>query len=237
MLPSAHLIGIRRLADLIIEDIQQNEPEDGYYVADSGGKDSSVVLDLVKRAKVKFDSHYMATTVDPPELVRFVREYHPESQFHYPPSSYFKEIVKRGVPLRNRRWCCEFLKEYGGKDRVVVTGIRKWESAPRKKRKATEGGPGKRFVHPIFEWSSEEVWMYIKEFDLPYCELYDQGWKRIGCLGCPMGSRRGEELSKYPRIERAYRRAVHELYERNKNREPYQRWSSGEDMFQWWING
>lgn len=45
-------------------------PEDGYWLAYSGGKDSTVILALAKMAGVKFEAHYSCTSVDPPELVR-----------------------------------------------------------------------------------------------------------------------------------------------------------------------
>lgn len=53
---------------LAINRLRLNEPDDGYYVAFSGGKDSCVILDLVKRAGVKFDAHFNITTVDPQNL-------------------------------------------------------------------------------------------------------------------------------------------------------------------------
>ena len=59
-------------------------PLEGYYVAFSGGKDSTVILDLVKRSGCKFDAHYSVTTVDPPELVQFIKREHPEVAFERP---------------------------------------------------------------------------------------------------------------------------------------------------------
>jgi len=58
--------------EIAIERIKSFEPPEGYYVAFSGGKDSIVVLDLVKRAGVKYDAYYHVTGIDPPELVHFI---------------------------------------------------------------------------------------------------------------------------------------------------------------------
>lgn len=57
---------------MAIEMLQHFEPQEGYYVAYSGGKDSVVVASLVARGGCKHDIHYNVTTVDPPELVRFI---------------------------------------------------------------------------------------------------------------------------------------------------------------------
>src|SRR5574343_645076 len=56
-----------------IERIQAFEPPEGYYLAFSGGKDSVTLLALAKMAGVKFDAHYHLTTVDPPEVVQFIK--------------------------------------------------------------------------------------------------------------------------------------------------------------------
>lgn len=56
--------------------LRLHEPPEGYYLAFSGGKDSCVIKELAKRAGVKFDAHYGNTTIDPPELVRFIKKFH-----------------------------------------------------------------------------------------------------------------------------------------------------------------
>ena len=112
-----------------IERLRTFEPPEGYYLAFSGGKDSQVIFHLAKMAEVNFDSHYNFTTVDPPELVRFIKTYYPGVEIHRPEISMFKLIPKKQMPpTRIVRYCCEVLKEYGGSGRLVVTGIRSQEA-------------------------------------------------------------------------------------------------------------
>lgn len=58
-----------------IERIKTFEPPEGYFLAFSGGKDSVVIKALADMAGVKYDAHYHITSVDPPELVRFVKTF------------------------------------------------------------------------------------------------------------------------------------------------------------------
>lgn len=216
---------------------------DGLWVAFSGGKDSVVILELCKMAGVKFEAHHNLTTIDPPELVRFVRQT-PGVVVDRPEFTFFQWILKKKfVPLRHQRWCCEKLKEGGGKGRLVVTGVRWAESARRSKRRQFEvcyRGDGTRFLHPIIDWADEQVWDFIRTQNLPYCCLYDQGKKRIGCLFCPMATPREKQLDliRYPKYADAFRRAFQRLYEERAalGRTNIRRWKDGSDMFDWWIN-
>lgn len=109
-------------------------PPEGYFVAFSGGKDSVVIKALCDMAGVKYDAHYNVTTVDPPELVRFIRANHPDVIFDRPERSMRQLIIEKQIPpMRHMRYCCEYLKEAHGDGRVTMTGVRWAESRNRKK--------------------------------------------------------------------------------------------------------
>ena len=115
----------------------------GYYLAFSGGKDSVVIKALADIAGVKYDAHYNVTSVDPPELVQFIREYYKDVKWEYPRykdgtrATMWNLIPKKKMPpTRIVRYCCEKLKEGGGEGRFVVTGVRWAESAKRKTNRA-----------------------------------------------------------------------------------------------------
>jgi phosphoadenosine phosphosulfate reductase len=106
---------------------------DGYYLAFSGGKDSCVIKQLAIEAGVKFAPWYNLTTIDPPELVRFIKREHSDVRWNRPALPMLRRLVEKtnGPPSRLARWCCEEYKEQGGVGRVKVIGVRVSESARR----------------------------------------------------------------------------------------------------------
>lgn len=116
-----------------IEYLKTFEPEsEPYYLCYSGGKDSDCIRILAELAGVKHDINHNLTTVDAPETVRYIRTI-PDVIIHRPEFSMWQLIVKKKIPpTRLARYCCEELKEKGGKGRIKVTGVRWDESQNRK---------------------------------------------------------------------------------------------------------
>lgn len=241
MLVENTLFGVEDKVEDATNLLREHEPPEGYYLCFSGGKDSVVIHELAKLAGVKFDAHHNITTVEPPELMRFIRDYYPNVIHEHPALSMAQLIVKHKIPpLRIARYCCNELKEKGGKNRVKITGIRAEESHRRAKRKKIEiDTKGGLFVHVIHNWTVSDIWQFIRQNNLPYCKLYDEGFSRIGCVLCPFESfdKTLLELERFPAIVDYYRRACRKAF--NQWREyhsPKNSWKSGDDMFNWWIN-
>lgn len=124
--------------EMAIKRLQAFCPAEGYYVAFSGGKDSQCIYHLCKMAGVKFDAHYNVTSVDPPELIAFIKKNYPDVIWDYPRDKDGKVITmwnlipkRRMPPTRLARYCCEYFKESSGVGRITVTGVRWAESTNR----------------------------------------------------------------------------------------------------------
>lgn len=219
---------------------QAIEPPEGYYVAFSGGKDSCVIKALCDMAGVKYDAHYAVSGIDPPELVRFIKEYHADVIWErfYPP--FFIVMATKGFPTRRNRWCCERYKHAGGKGRITILGIRRDESRNRSGREML-GFFGKKLqLNIIIHWNDGDVWEFIEHHGIPYCKLYDEGLKRLGCIACSQQSPHviKRELERWPGFEKAYRIAFRKLYANRMETNPdaVRRWKDGDEMFDWWIS-
>lgn len=273
-----------------IERYKAFEPPEGYYMAFAGGKDSCVIKALADMAGVKYTAVYRNTGIDPPELVRFIKDFHPDVVMdipRYPDGTrvtMWNLIEKRQIPpTRLVRYCCQYLKEDGGDGRLTVTGVRWAESGNRKANQGiatimdkkagrikefqenpnfsatSKGGVvlvndntesrrmieqcykrHKTTLNPIIDWTNEDVWEFIRENNIPYCKLYDEGFDRLGCIGCPMAQRRRRrsEFARYPRYKKLYLQAFEKMLEARKasgKDDMHGTWQTAQDVFNWWM--
>ena len=227
-----------------IEDIKEHEPKNGYYVANSFGKDSGVVHRLMEMAEVNFDAHHNFTTVDPPELIRHGLQNYSDTEIHRPklpmlgPSGL---IVKKGFPpTRGIRYCCSILKERGGRDRLVATGKRKEESPARSKITLIEQSRSDRritFFNPILEWTTQDVWEFTIREKIPFCCLYKQGFCRLGCVGCPLagGKQMEFEFQFFPKYYVAYLRTFSKMIKERADMAENYGFTTPLDVMHWWM--
>lgn len=213
-------------------------------VAFSGGKDSIVLKDLVKRAGIEVEFIYSPPSVDPPELIQYIKEYHQDVTMQ----PYLKDedgneitmwtLIRKKLmpPTRMVRYCCDVLKERTGEDGdTVYLGVRWSESSKRSKLPMVGFWKKKNVIRPIIDWTDEEIWEYIHKYNLPYCELYDQGWTRLGCIGCPLTSNQKLELEKYPVFKNNYEIAFERMIEERKRRGKEVKWENSKEVMAWWL--
>jgi phosphoadenosine phosphosulfate reductase len=245
--------------------LREYEPTEGYYLAFSGGKDSIVCYDLLLKSGCKFDAHYSVTTIDPPELMRYMKEHYPNVFWHYPiyknkPINFYNMIVARGLPTRLCRWCCELFKETGGVGRLMIDGVRKEESPKRALRNKFEyflkpywnkkykgkileddiaeslvkDNRAKKIIHIIFEWTHKDIWDYIRQKNLEYCNLYDEGWDRIGCIFCPMSNIKSKirDCQKYPIHMKNIIKSIEKFMAKGR----FEYFENANEVFEWWIS-
>lgn len=175
-------------------------------------------------------------------------------------------IAEKGMPpTRLQRYCCGVLKAHGGQNTFSMTGVRWHESIKRKKNRGiyetftrnakdkivlTEDSEENRAIlescrpsqklicNPIVDWENSDVWNYIHAEHIPMNPLYERGFNRVGCIGCPMaGRKRWTEFRLYPTYERAYHRAFEKMLEIRLTKRPGvpTNWKTADDVFRWWM--
>ena len=248
-------------------------------VTTSGGKDSSVCVELARRAGIDFELMHNHTTADAPETVRFLRSEFKRLEdagfpsekiiVNYPvykgkPTSMWNLIPQKLMPpTRLARYCCYVLKEQGGKGRYITTGVRWSESVKRKqnrgiyetitknakekvvlnndnddKRRLFETcmKQHKAVCNPIIDWTDRDVWDFLADAKVPVNPLYECGFPRVGCIGCPMASKaRYKEFAHWPGYQKLYIKVFDKMVAERKARNLPTDWTSGEDVFHWWM--
>lgn len=230
--------------DTAIERLNMFEPEDGYILCFSGGKDSIVLEDLAKKCGVSYQSVYNVTTMDPPPITRFIHEHYPYVRWDFPEMPFWRKVGEKGLPMRMTRWCCDIYKENTFTGKVKLLGVREDEGRISGEVRLTRvcNKTGEQAIQPIFDWTDKDIWDYINSNNLPYCKLYDEGWNRIGCMCCPFASKEEKlnSMDKWPTFFKAIRKGVRirwNTYWIPKESPVAERFNSADDLFEWWIQG
>ena len=217
---------------------------DCFHVAFSGGKDSCVLLDLVKKAlpKGSFVVVFGDTGMEFPDTYEVVKKTKQQciedeipfyiAESHLNPKESWELF---GPPSRVLRWCCSVhkstpqtlkLREVTGKNDFIgldFVGVRSQESVSRSTYKYENYGAKQKgqFSHnSILEWTSAEIWLYIYANDILINESYKKGNGRAGCLFCPMSGGTSDYLrrSSYPAEIDSYIDSIKNSYDGDKRK-------------------
>ena len=90
-------------------------------------------------------------------------------------------------------------------------------------------------INPIIDWDDWDVWQFLNYYGCKSNPLYQCGFSRVGCIGCPLGGLRSQkfEFSVYPKIRDNYIRSFQKLVEQAPVKKT---WTTGEEVFEWWLN-
>jgi phosphoadenosine phosphosulfate reductase len=97
--------------------------------------------------------------------------------------------------------------------------------------------------NPIYKWSDSEVWEYIHSRHLKYNPLYDRGFTRVGCIGCPLAGNQVQELEMYPKYKENYIRAFQKMMDKRiaegkdnaSIKDGSRPWTDGLSVYKWWV--
>ena len=94
----------------------------------------------------------------------------------------------------------------------------------------------KMIVNPIIDWTHSDIWGYINSEKIETCDLYQCGYDRVGCIGCPMaGKKRYKEFADFPKYKQLYINAFDRMLKERERRGKECKWTTGEEVFLWWM--
>ena len=185
-----HLKNLEHNAVRVIKKHMSDRPTAN--VSFSGGKDSTAILHLAKKAGVK-DAFFIDTGLEFPQTIEFAKSEGVE--VIEKGGDFWQAVERAGPPAKDNRWCCKLLKLNplkvylsGVGPSVTIQGNRWYESWNRADLEETSQNPANPLqlnVSPIRSWRAFEVFLYLWWQNKKINPLYDMGLERIGCYLCP----------------------------------------------------
>ncbi len=214
------LAALKDEAFSFVQRAAKNFSDEQVVISFSGGKDSTVVADIVVRAlsNPSLVHIFGNTTLEFPTTLAYAaryRENHPLAIFQNAVNdeqNFFAVCEDIGPPARMMRWCCSMFKTgpiarvinslYRNQKILTFYGIRKSESITRSKYNRVEGDATsikirqQTVASPIFFWKDADVWLYILSEEIDFNSAYRLGYDRVGCWCCPNNTQRAQFLSR-----------------------------------------
>lgn len=203
-----------------INNAVKNYPPENIVISFSGGKDSTVVADLVVRALSNPGLVHIFgdTTLEFPLTYKYLERFRKDNpkiilKISKNKDQNFYDVCEDiGPPSRVMRWCCTMFKTgpitrilsnlYRDKKLLTFYGIRKCESVSRSKYNRIEDNAEaikikKQVVaSPIFYWKDIDIWLYMLAENVDFNDAYKLGYDRVGCWCCPNNNDRAAFLAK-----------------------------------------
>lgn len=220
-----------------IQEIGNKYSTDDMMISFSGGKDSTVVADLVTRALGDGDKKILHifgdTTLEFPLTYEYIERYkrnHPKTPVissRNKDKNFWELCSLIGPPSRVMRWCCTIFKTgaitrriekvFRNKKHIITFyGIRRSESTSRSKYEKESESPKitkQTVVSPVIDWYDFDIWLYLLSKKIDFNDAYRLGYSRVGCWCCPNNSRWSEFLSKIhmPELYGKFRQTIVEF--------------------------
>ena len=172
--------------DMVITDaILRHQLDIGIFTLDTGRLHADT-LKVIAAIRERYDYEVQVFRPDPAAVAEYV-------------GTFGRDAFYGSVDLRKR--CCRIRKveplerALRGKE-AWITGQRRDQAATRADLQVQEYDAARGIVkfNPLADWSEEEVWAYIRDLDVPYNALHDQGYRSIGCAPCTRPTVAGEDI-------------------------------------------
>lgn len=214
-----HLAVLIEEAHDFIRHEAEKYPQENIVLSFSGGKDSTVVADIVTKAlsNPSLVHIFGNTTLEFPMTMEYAKRFridHPQAIFQVAENkeqNFMDMCEEIGPPARMMRWCCSMFKTgpitriisnfYRNQQILTFYGIRKFESVSRSKYNRVEKNTESVKIQqqtvaaPIFNWKDIDVWLYILSEKIDFNDAYRLGYDRVGCYCCPNNNGRAQFLS------------------------------------------
>jgi phosphoadenosine phosphosulfate reductase len=172
--------------DQIITDILVSiTPEAKVFTLDTG-RLFQETYDVLERTRLKYKINIEVCFPDTAAVEEMVNEKGP-NLFYY--------------SVENRKQCCNIRKVRPLKKKLSsldgwICGLRREQSVTRSDLQAIEwdNNNGLLKINPLIHWNEQQVWDYIKKYDVPYNFLHDRGFPSIGCAPCTRAVKPGEDI-------------------------------------------